>query len=63
MGIYDVAGIAILELPVRVKDSLPDRRSALVGWLSPCTARVDGHLLALSTTIVTRTALLAYAGC
>jgi hypothetical protein len=63
VGVYDVAGIAVLGLPTRVKDLLPDWRSALVGWLSHRTARVDGRLLALSTTVVSRTALLAYAGC
>jgi hypothetical protein len=46
---------------VRVKDSLPDRHSALVGWLPRHAARVDRCLLALSAAVVPRTAL--YAGC
>jgi hypothetical protein len=33
-GVDDVAGVAVLGLLACVKDSLPDRRSALVGRLS-----------------------------
>jgi hypothetical protein len=62
-SVDDVAGVTILGLPARIKDPLPDYRSTLVGWL-PCHATcVDGHLLALGAAIVSRTALLAYAGC
>jgi hypothetical protein len=62
-GVYDVVGVAILGLSTRVKDPLPDRCSALAGWLRQRAARVDERLLALSATVVPRTALLAYAGC
>jgi hypothetical protein len=62
-GVDDVAGVAVLGLPARVKDPLPDWRSALVGWLPRRVARVDRRLLALSTAVVPCTALLAYAGC
>jgi hypothetical protein len=50
-------------LPARIKDPLPGRRSALVGWLPRSAARVDGRLLALGAAVVLRTALLVYAGC
>jgi hypothetical protein len=40
-GVDDVAGVTILGLPARVKDSLPDRRSALVGRLSRRATRVN----------------------
>jgi hypothetical protein len=33
-GVDDVAGVAVLGLSARVKDSLPDRRSPLVGRFS-----------------------------
>jgi hypothetical protein len=62
-GVYDVAGVTVLGLSTRVKDPLPDRHSALVGWLPRGTARVDGCLLALSVAIVPRTALVEYTGC
>jgi hypothetical protein len=39
-GIDDVASVAFLGLPACVKDSLPDRRPALVGGLPRRTARV-----------------------
>jgi hypothetical protein len=61
-GVDDVAGVAVQILSARIKDPLPDRHSALVGWL-PCRAIcVDRCLLALSTVIVPRAALMAYAG-
>jgi hypothetical protein len=62
VSIDDVAGVAVLGLPTRIKDPLPDQRSALVGWLPRRATRVDGRLLALGTAIVPRTTLLAYAG-
>jgi hypothetical protein len=40
-GVDDVAGVTVLSLSARVKDSLPDRSSALVGRLSRCAARVN----------------------
>jgi hypothetical protein len=63
VGVYDIADVAVLGLPAHVKDLLPDRRSAPVGRLPYRAARMDGCLLALGTTVVPRTALLAYAGC
>jgi hypothetical protein len=62
VSVDDVAGVAILGLSARVKDPLPDQRSALVGWLPRCATRMDGRLLALGTTVVPRAALLVYAG-
>jgi hypothetical protein len=61
--VEEIAGIAVLGLPVRIKDPLPDQRSTLVGWLPRRGARVDRRHLALGTAVVPRTALLAYAGC
>jgi hypothetical protein len=46
---------------VCIKDPLPDRRSALIGWLPRRAACVNGPLLALGAAVVPRTALLAYA--
>jgi hypothetical protein len=43
-------------------DPLPDRRSALVGWLPYRAICVDGCLLALGV-VVSHAALLAYEGC
>jgi hypothetical protein len=40
-GVDDVAGISILGMSARVKDSLPDWRSALVGRLSYRSACVN----------------------
>jgi hypothetical protein len=40
-GVDDVAGVTVLGVSARVEDSLPDRRSALVGRLSRCAARVN----------------------
>jgi hypothetical protein len=40
-GVDDVMGVAILGLPMRVKDSLPDRCSALVGGLSRLATHVN----------------------
>jgi hypothetical protein len=62
-GVYDVVGVVVLGLPARVKDPLPDRRSALFGRLPHRAARVDRRLLALGAAVVSRTALLAYVGC
>jgi hypothetical protein len=47
---------------MRIEDPLPDRRSALVGWLPRRAACVDGHLLALGAAVISCTALLAHAG-
>jgi hypothetical protein len=56
VGVDDVKSVAVLSLSTRVKDLLPDRRSALVGW-SPCRAICkDRCLPALSVAIVPRTA-------
>jgi hypothetical protein len=60
-GVYDVAGVAVLSLSVRVKDPLPDRRPALVGRLPRGAARMDRCLLTLGATAIPRTALMAYA--
>jgi hypothetical protein len=62
-GIYDVMVVTILGFPMRVMDPLPDRRSALVGWLLHGTARMDGCLLALSAAVAPYTALMTYVGC
>jgi hypothetical protein len=62
-GVYDVAGVTVLGLSAHIKDSLPDRRSALVGQLPRGTVRVDGCLLALSTAVVPLVALLTYVRC
>jgi hypothetical protein len=62
-SVDDIAGVAVLGLPARIKDPLPDRHSTLVGWLTRLAASVDGRLFALGATVVPRTALLAYAGC
>jgi hypothetical protein len=40
-GVDDVVGVAILGLPARVEDSLPDRRSAVDGRLSCRAACVN----------------------
>jgi hypothetical protein len=62
VGVDDIAGVAVLSLSARIKDLLPDWRSALVGWL-PCHAIcVDRCLLALGAAIVPCTSLLAYVG-
>jgi hypothetical protein len=58
----DVTSVAVLSLSARIKDPLPNRRSALVGWLPYRAICVDGYLLALSIAVVPRAALLAYAG-
>jgi hypothetical protein len=63
VSVDDVAGIAVLGLPTRIKDPLPDRHSALVGWSPRRATRMDGCLLALGTAVVSCTTLLAYAGC
>jgi hypothetical protein len=61
-SVDDIAGVAVLSLSARIKDPLPDRRSALVGRLPHRAACVNGHFWALSTAVVPCTALLAYAG-
>jgi hypothetical protein len=58
-GVDDVAGVAVLGLPARVKDSLLDRRSALVGGLSRCNTHVTRRLGALHAPVVPRASLLA----
>jgi hypothetical protein len=40
-SIDDVASVAVLGLPARVKDPLPDRRPALVSGLPRRAARVN----------------------
>jgi hypothetical protein len=62
MGVDDVAGVAVLGLPARVKDSLPDRRSALVGQLPSRAVRMDKHLPTLGGAVISHTAWLAHAG-
>jgi hypothetical protein len=54
--------VAVLSLPVRVKDPLPDRRPALVGVLPRRATRVNSHLRALRAPVVPRAPLLADAG-
>jgi hypothetical protein len=61
-GIDDVASIAVLGLPTRVKDPLPDRRPALVGRLPRRAARVNLRLRALRAPVVLRAPLQANAG-
>jgi hypothetical protein len=63
VSVDDVAGVAILGLPTRVKDPLPGWRSALVGWLPRRATCVNECLLALGAAVIPRTALLVYAGC
>jgi hypothetical protein len=62
-SVDDIASIAILGLPTRVKDPLPSLRSTLVGRLPGHPACVNGRFWALSTAVVPHAALLAYAGC
>jgi hypothetical protein len=55
-------GVTVLGFPARVKDSLPDWSSALVGRL-PCRAvRMDRRLPALGVAVVPRAARLAHEG-
>jgi hypothetical protein len=61
-GVDDVAGVVVLGLPARVKDSLPDRCSTLVGRLSRRTACMNGRFWALRSAVIPRAALLANAG-
>jgi hypothetical protein len=61
-GVDDVAGIAVLGLSARVKDSLPDRRSTLVGRLFCRAVFMDRRLPALSVVVIPCTAWLAHAG-
>jgi hypothetical protein len=63
MGIDDIAGVVVLGLSARVKDSLPGRRSALVGQLSYRTTCANRRLRALRVTVIPRVALLANARC
>jgi hypothetical protein len=62
-GVDDVASVAVLDLPARVKDPLPDRRLALVGGLPRRAARVNWRLRALRTPDVPRAPLLVNAEC
>jgi hypothetical protein len=60
-NVDDVAGVAVLGLSACVKDSLPDRCSALVGRL-PCLAvRTDRRFPALGVVVVLHTSWLARA--
>jgi hypothetical protein len=61
-SVDDVTGVAVLSLSVRIKDPLPDRRSALVGRLPNRTAYVNERFRAWRTTVVPRGSLLVYAG-
>jgi hypothetical protein len=60
-GVDDVARVAVLGLFARIKDSLPDRRSTLVGRLSCRAACVNGRFWGLRATAIPRAALLANA--
>jgi hypothetical protein len=60
-GVDDVACVTVLGLSARIKDSLPDRRSTLVGWLSRRAACVNGRFRAFCATVIPRTALLVNA--
>jgi hypothetical protein len=55
----DVAGVAVLSLSARIKDLLPDWRSAS---LAAYAAYVNGRFRALRAAVILRAALLAYAG-
>jgi hypothetical protein len=55
-GVYDVTGVAVLSLSTRVEDPLPDRRSALVGWLFRRAVCMDKRFPALSVAVVPRLA-------
>jgi hypothetical protein len=61
-GVDDVVCITVLGLSARIKDSLPDRRSTLVGRLSRRAACVIRRFRALRTAIIPCTALLVNAG-
>jgi hypothetical protein len=58
-GVDDVAGVTVLGLSACVKDSLPNRRWALVGGLSCHATRVNRRLGALRAPVVLRASLLA----
>jgi hypothetical protein len=61
-SVDDIMSVTILGLPARVMDPLPGRRSALVGRLPCCAPCVNGRFWALSTAVVPRATLMAYAG-
>jgi hypothetical protein len=61
-SIDDVAGVTVLSLSTRIKDPLPDRRSALVGRLPSRAASMNRRFQAWHTTVIPCTAPLAYAG-
>jgi hypothetical protein len=58
-----MAGDDVLGLTACVKDSFPDRRPALVGWLPHGSACIDRYLLVLCAGIILCAGLMAYAGC
>jgi hypothetical protein len=62
-GVDDVAGVAVLGVPARVKDPLLDRRVPWVGGAFRCAFRVHRWLGALRAPIVPCTPLLTDAGC
>jgi hypothetical protein len=57
-GVDDVAGVAILGLPARVKDPLLDRRAPLVGGTFRCASRMYRWLGALRAPVVLRAPML-----
>jgi hypothetical protein len=61
-GVDDVAGVAILGLPVRVEDPLLDRRAPWVGGTFRCASHVYRWFGALRAPVVPRAPLLADAG-
>jgi hypothetical protein len=61
-GADDVACVAVLGLSARIEDSLPDRLSTLIDWLSRRAACVDRCFRTLRAAVIPRTALLANAG-
>jgi hypothetical protein len=61
-GVDDVAYITVLGLSARIKDSLPVRRSTLVGQLSRRAACMNRRFRALRAAVIPHAALLANAG-
>jgi hypothetical protein len=61
-GVDDIASIAILGLPARVKDPLLDQCAPLVGGTFCCASRVYRWFGALRAPVVPRAPLLADAG-
>jgi hypothetical protein len=58
-GVDDVASVAVLGLPARVKDPLLGQHSTLVGRLSRRAARVNRRLGVVHAPVVPRASLLA----